>query len=281
MDWEDVRFVLITVLLVILHVHTVWSQSQCHPSIADCPNPLQTGIVSSPSQSKINIGGLFSNSRFDYTKDTATPFCSRCNTPPASIPITHRFAVEQAEALLHAIELISKYDNQGDLGHLGYRIMDTCGYDDIAKDCLAGQVGEYRRIDKLIVVLATIVGPFYELFSQSMSKSEFVSLSQDLIAPTLQSSGGVLSLLDLPFWYTTEVVEGIDDTSKGMQFLMLQQTCQLQALAAVDFLAQEGWGNVTVVASGDSCGAESLLEVYNHIERRKLGCHFNVREVNY
>ena len=37
------------------------------------------------------------------------------------------------------------------------------------------------------------------------------------------------------------------------QIVMFHQTCELQTLAAVDFLLQERWWNVTVLGSGDAC----------------------------
>ena len=57
---------------------------------------------------------------------------------------------------------------------------------------------------------------------------------------------------------------------------MLQQTCKLQALVAVDFLAQEGWGDVTLVTSEDYCGGESTLLFKQQIDDKELNCHFNV-----
>jgi hypothetical protein len=185
--------------------------------------------------------------------------------------------VEQAEALLHAIDLINArsqlYGRQEHLT-IGYGIMDTCGNAE-ASECFKEQIQEYRNTVINYKALATIVGPYYDenidIGDRSMTKKEFAALSTQL---TDVYSGGMLSLLDLPFWYSEEL-QDLDNVGKTSQMIMLQQTCQLQAWAAVDFLAQQGWANVSIVASRDSCGKESLSEIHNHIQRKKLGCHFN------
>jgi hypothetical protein len=185
--------------------------------------------------------------------------------------------VEQAEALLHAIDLINArsqlYGRQEHLT-IGYGIMDTCGNAE-ASECFEEQMREYRDSIINYKALATIVGPYYDenidIGDRSMTEDEFSDLSTEL---TDVYSGGMLSLLDLPFWYSEKLQE-LDNVGKTSQMIMLQQTCQLQAWAVVDFLAQQGWGNVTIVASRDSCGEKSLSEIPIHIQRKKLGCHFN------
>ena len=284
MDWKGRRAV--TAVVVMLYVYHIRSQCiEFGNAVLNCPDPLQTAIVSSSSDG-LSIGGLFSNSRYKIDAETTRPFCTRCQGA-SNNSLQHRFAVEQAEALLYAIDVI-----ESELGYpVGHSIMDTCGFSEelegvTADFCYREQVRRYRNLQS---VLATIVGPYYAYqkhpSSDSMSESEFVDLTRILAAQiaAVQSdsppdSRGMLSLLDLPF-LSSDTVESLLPEGFTERFAMLQQTCELQALVAVDFLAQEGWGNVTVVASSDSCGGKSLLEVHNHIQRKKMGCHFNVCHV--
>ena len=267
MDWRGRRVV--AAVVVMLYVYHVRSQCiEVGRTVSNCPNPLQTAIVSSSSDG-LNIGGLFSDSGLTYDVfDAVTPICTRCQGA-SNNSLQHRFAVEQAEALLYAIDVIER-----ELRYpVGHRIMDTCGL----SDCLADQVREYHEDPKLLQsVLATVVGPYYQKDRDSMSEYDSILALTDILAisPTLsaQFSTGILSLLDLPF--------SNSDTDISDLFVMIQQTCELQASVAVDFLAQEGWGNVAIVASSDSCGGKSLLEVHNHIQRKEMGCHFNVCSVH-
>lgn len=270
MDWRGRQAV--AAIVVLFNVYNVRSQCLTH---LNCPDPLQTAMVKS-SSANTAIGGLFSNSRLDEDHDVIMTFCTRCQAASVLYNTSvqqHRFAVEQAEALLYAVEVIEK-----ELGYpVDYSIMDTCGFnqqEETAAGCLESQVRRLIQSGEFFApLLATIVGPYYSkgLLLQSLLKEDFGRLLQVLAANSpgpSSTSTGMLSLLDLPFWdYQNEATA---------RFVMLQQACELQALAAVDFMAQEGWGTVTVVASGDACGGKSLLEVHSHIQRKRMECHFNV-----
>ena len=269
MVWGSLQSALL-IIAVTLRVHS--GRSQCFTDPPNCPDSLTRASITS-NTNLVLVAGSFSLSRWDTNVATAGPFCTLCDNND-SVP--HRFAVEQAEALLSAVDLMNSVtDDSEQVGPLGYRIFDTCGNSDVASRCVKAQLNRYRREKLLTVALATIVGPYYQKHSPaSMSDDELVDLSHALIDADPPSSTGLLSLMDIPFPYSQDV-EDVHVSGIGERFVMLQQTCELQASAAVDFLAHEGWENVVIVASGDFCGGASLMQFRDHIDS-KNDRHFKV-----
>jgi serine/threonine protein kinase/NADH:ubiquinone oxidoreductase subunit 6 (subunit J) len=117
--------------------------------------------------------------------------------------------------------------------------------------------------------LATVVGPYYSGSSSSLT-SEFLL---DITRRQFPRGGkGILLLLDEPYpdpW-------AVDRQELLEQTFMLQQSCDLQAAAVVDFIIQEKWVDLTVVASGDDCGGLSLQLIDRTLKDRGLDCHFKI-----
>ena len=280
-SWSTLLRAAAVVVLLALQACCVSSLSdQCLPiTLANnCPNPTDYAMyVDGTTANTTVVGGFFSVSMWDrISEETDSEVCTLCDASSAQFP-PHRFAVEQAEALLYATDLINAMDRNR---MLSYRLYDTCGNDETRDNCARSQMTWLAR-EKLPRVLASIVCPFYQIHSVSMPESEFVELANNVVneeedhSTDLLIQTGFLSLLDSPFLHSSTVKFDVFLPYQN-QFLMLQQTCELQALVAVDFLAQEGWGDVTLVTSGDYCGGESTLLFKQQIDDKDLDCHFNV-----
>ena len=60
-----------------------------------------------------------------------------------------------------------------------------------------------------------------------------------------------------PYKYASDLDIEVN-SFQGRQVVMLQQTCEIQATAAVDLLVEKGWYSVTMVASDDYCGLRKI-----------------------
>lgn len=153
---------------------------------------------------------------------------------------------------------------------LGYDITDTCGNHEDDSQCVTRQAG----IPNLAFgygALSTIIGPYYSDVSASLTNNEMLDLFTGLAGSGQRDDKGVISLLDEPFPYASQFAD-IDP----LQVVMFQQSCELQAAAAVDFVIQERWVEVTVVGSGDNCGGLSLQLFHDALKAKRLDCHFKV-----
>ena len=253
-------------LLVILAFldHQVESQETCSNPRAtnwprNCPD-LDNGVrKNAPSTSE--IGGLFSVSRWIATEQ----LCTICS--PGEPPVANRFAVEQVEAMIYASELVSR------MVSLGYQIVDTCGNHADGSECPSRQAGQLNGAGTG-GPFATIIGPYYSGNSASLTNAEMRDLFEAAGGQLPRSGKGVLSLIDEPY---PDPSTFADDPGLSLgQVFMLQQSCDLQAAAVVDFIIQERWVDLTVVGSGDDCGGLSLQLVHETLKDRELDCHFKV-----
>ena len=256
----------------------------CPADPPNCPG-IRNGIQQSANSTHI-IAGVFSVSAWRVkASDTRNQDCSLCadsrltdgsgsapvRGPAASRPAgsstvsrTLRFAVEQSEALILATQQL----NDATFSHFGYDITDSCG-NHFGTDCI-------QTLDPMSTTLATIVGPYYADASVSLDNSEVLSIFSRLGATNSSTGRLIFSLLDVPFSYTQAMRPFA--TGKGSaQVIMLQPSCELQALAAVDFVARVEWLDVTVIGSGDACGTAALRVFKEELDRKGIACHFEVR----
>ena len=202
------------------------------------------------------IGGVFSISSW------RSKSCSLCSDDP----IVQRASVELAEALILATEILNNATEEEDVA-FGYSIDDSCGNHRTA-ECI-------QSLTPTRSTLATVVGPYYAEQSISLNETEQSILYKHLNGFPPHDDKGIFSLLDVPFSYSTDV-QNFVATLDMSQIVMFHQTCELQALAAVDFILQERWWNVTVLGSGDACGTASLRLFKQELMRRNIFCHFQV-----
>ena len=244
--------------------------------INECPG--KNSRVYSVGDNAVRIGGMFSISQWNIIQKRlmgTTGECSACHNGSRQLQL---FAIEQAEALIRAVELINESDLLGNT-NLIYDIWDTCG-GQMTSACIKRQAHELHYTYE---VLATILGPYYSDISFSMKEEELVKLYSTLGQGIRGTNAviikkGVWSLLDYPYRYTLDLDEEVNSYLET-QVIMLQQTCEIQAAAAVDFLVEEGWYDVTMVASNDYCGIWAIAKFYEGVNRSLSHCHFDIRYV--
>jgi hypothetical protein len=220
------------------------------------------------------IGGVFSLStwRVQVQGNTfADQYCSPCLDPGQSTgpgesraSTVSRFAVEQAEALILAVEILSSMTDLGDES-FGFDITDSCG------NHLPGSNSCLSKLSPLDKTLATIVGPYYSHISLSLDEPEVLSIYSRLA----ENKQGIFSLLDVPFPNSLNTPR----SSAHAQVVMFQQTCELQAMAAVDFVVHERWERLAVIGSGDPCGVVSLRKFKQELNKKGVACNFEVKYV--
>lgn len=236
----------------------------------DCPSPVNA--LRNINESSYVIGGVFSLStwRVQVQGNTlADQYCSPCLDPGQSTgpgesraSTVSRFAVEQAEALILAVEILSSMTDLGDES-FGFDITDSCG------NHLPGSNSCLSKLSPLDKTLATIVGPYYSHISLSLDEPEVLSIYSRLA----ENKQGIFSLLDVPFPNSLNTPR----SSAHAQVVMFQQTCELQAMAAVDFVVHERWERLAVIGSGDPCGVVSLRKFKQELNKKGGACNFEVR----
>ena len=217
--------------------------------------------------SGLMIEGFFSLSQ--WLDDDPINHCSTCQGKN----LISRFAVEQAEAL---VQTVTNYVNRATLASIantsvGYKLTDTCGNHRTDR-CMSAQAG---LVQKTTPTMATIVGPYYADHSGSPNDREISKMFTTLAGILPSNDKGIISLLDVPFLYTS-AMKNLVATVDNSHIVSFQQSCDLQAVAAVDLVAYLGLVNVSVVASGDLCGEYSLRTFARHVKEKKLECRFNV-----
>ena len=225
--------------------------------------------TSESTVTKVGIGGMFSISQWDNDGERR---CSACHAGARRLQL---FAVEQTEAMIESIERINESGMLGNATRLVYEVWDTCG-DDRDSHCIYAQATETFSSE----LLATVVGPYYSDTSYSMNNDALKALYNNLglsqrITNIRIRDRGVWSLLDYPYMYSQDI--NIGDLRD--QLVMLQQTCELQAQAAVDFLEREGWYDVTVIVSNDYCGGRSMVKFDQAVKQSRSYCRFDVNYV--
>ena len=268
-----------TFLVPVFALATCQSVCPAPPWPRDCPG-VKNGLRKTDETSLV-IGGVFSISpwRVDSRNQNQQEcsLCRRTREGAATATATAiRFGVEQAEALILAIQLLGNLTGFRDQ-LLGYDITDSCGnHKSEQKSCIS-------QLSPVANTLATVVGPYYADISVSLIESEVVAIYSRL-TPKPGSNQGVFSLRDVPFLDSPAAQQfivssgGIDLT----QVVMLQQTCELQARAAVEFAVHERWKDITVVGSGDACGAAALRLFKEQLESNKVSsaCGFKVTRLS-
>ena len=210
------------------------------------------------------IGGLFPihqqhiNSFSGKTQCTATSSLLK--------PQFHRSAVEQAEALILATDMINSNPEILPNVTLQYAMWDTCGI--LHSQCAEDQA---RALVENNDVIGTIVGPYFYDGSERYDEKDIADLYEQVVSvhPASPSGRALISFIDVPFTYD-EDINLYNDLKARVAYL--QQSCILQARAAVDFLDHVGWQEVSVVASDDNCGTASLQEFASYIEKQGFGC---------
>lgn len=184
-------------------------------------------------------------------------------------PQFHRFAVEQAEALILAIDMINSNPKVLPNVTLQYAMWDTCGI--LHSQCAEDQARALVENDD---VIGTIVGPYFYDGSERYDENDIDDLYEQVVSVQSTSVSGraLISFIDVPFNYAEE--DNVYYELKG-RLAYLQQSCILQARAAVDFLDQVGWQEVSVIASDDNCGTASLQEFASYINKQGLGCRLD------
>ena len=244
--------------------------------INECPG--KNSRVYSVGDNAVRIGGMFSISQWNIIQKRfmgTTGECSACHNGSRQLQL---FAIEQAEALIRAVELINESDLLGNT-NLIYDIWDTCG-GQMTSACIERQAHELHYTYE---VLATIVGPYYSDMSFSMKEEELVKLYSTLGQGIIGTDAvikrkGVWSLLDYPYRHTPYLDDEVYSYLET-QVIMLQQTCEIQAAAAVNFLEEEGWYDVTMVASNDYCGIWAIAKFYEGVKQSPFHCHFDIQYV--
>ena len=140
-SWSTLLRAAAVVVLLALQACCVSSLSnQCLPSSVanDCPDPTDYAMyVDGTTANTTVVGGFFSVSMWDrISEETLDYVCTLCDANSAQFP-PHRFAVEQAEALLYATDLIAAMDRNR---MLSYRLYDTCGNDQTHDNCVGSQM---------------------------------------------------------------------------------------------------------------------------------------------
>ena len=261
MAMEEHLYLLSTLLALTFPSATCQSVCPTAPWPPDCPGV--NNSLRKTSGSSLVIGGVFSVSSWRVRKDKQD--CSLCHKTPENEATTIRFAVEQAEALILATELLNNMTGLGD-DFFGYDITDSCGNHLSKQDktCIS-------KLSPLRNTLATVLGPYYADISVSLDDPEVISIYSRLTSKS-QDGRGIFSVLDVPFLNSANSPTG----SVSTQVVMFQQTCELQALAAVDFIVYQRWEHITVIGSGDTCGAAALRTFKQELERKGVACNFEV-----
>ena len=218
-----------------------------------------------PSNPCSFIGGLFS-----VHQDKINPFSLRHR---CSLSDFHRFGVEQAEALIFAVELLLEESRNSSIS--GYSIYDSCG---IVPSHGLGCVRDQARAlvipdNKDECALATIVGPFYwgdtsdSLVYNNVELRNVFNQAFGVGTTSTEDKRGVLSLVDQSIAFASSVPAQRDE-----QLVFMQPSCQVQVSAVVDFLLAARWREVVLVTSGDDCGQKNSDEFRKEIEDRRLAC---------
>ena len=267
------------VVLLICTLMLLLEFSSTHAADADCPAqpPNCPGVsngIRMSANSTHTLAGVFPVSLWQVVRNE----CSLCADAPRSNSTgatdstttsssTQLFAVEQSEALIVATELVNSMTHLDGSVNFGYDIRDSCG-NHMGSDCI-------NTLDPLANTLATVVGPYYAGMTASLDDDEVLSIFSRLDAKNGSTDRLIFSLLDVPFSYARTMGRFASGNGSA-QVIMLEPSCELQALAAVDFIARKRWLDVTVFGNGDACGRASLRAFKEELDRKGIACHFEV-----
>ena len=233
-----------------------------------CPSSTTASQSGMNNDDKVfTVGGLFSIHQQDVNQLTGQTECTATN--PLLKPRFHRFAVEQAEALILAVDMINSRSDILTNATLHYAMWDTCGFSE--SHCVENQA---QALVENNDVIGTILGPFYYEGPEPYSEHDIVDVYEHIVMHNPGSSTGraAFPFVDIPFIY-----EGIHAHDNINDMLVYQQeSCVLQAQAAVDILNHVGWQQVLLVTSGDNCGRRSRQEFANYVINQSSTCQPNV-----
>ena len=223
------------------------------------------------------IAALFAGGRRN-----STALNSECSLM-LNTPQYNRHAIEQAEALIAAIEFVNERQLLPPNKTLGYEIWDTCSRfpeaDDTSREC---SVSEYR--ENIITnkkPLVTILGPSYN--TRDLERS---SLKRDTESALIGLTGvgevtnrrnyqGIFFLTDQPPLSSNDA----PDTNLLLvhdEAANLELRCQVQALAAAQYaIRTKNSNNINVVSSGDICGQVFLEEFVSKAGNYSFKCYQN------
>lgn len=209
------------------------------------------------------VGGLFSIHQQDINPITGKTECTA--TSPSLKPRFHRNAVEQAEALILAVETINSNPEILPNVTLQYAMWDTCGL--LHSQCADDQA---RALVENSDVIGTVLGPYFYEGSETHTEYDVVGLYKQVVSHDESSSNrrAAIPFIDIPYVYRDSGF--YLDMKENLVYL--QQSCILQARAAVDFLDRVGWQEVSVVVSDDNCGSGALQEFHTYMNSQGLEC---------
>ena len=189
------------------------------------------------------IAALFAGGRRNSDDDQ----CSLSS----SMPQYNRYAIEQAEALIAAVEFVNERRLLPRNATLGYEIWDTCSQfpptsgSDCSISCYNANLITSKK------PLATIVGPTYTK-DDTDYKRDLENAIDGLTdsSSTARKSRGFFFLTDLP------------SLPKSPNIVVNSELpCEIQAQAAFEFIKRfEKVDKVSVVSSDDHCGNQFLKE---------------------
>ncbi|XP_065844618.1 uncharacterized protein [Oscarella lobularis] len=220
------------------------------------------------------IAALFAGGRRN-----STALNSECSLM-LDTPQYNRHAIEQAEALITAIEFVNERQLLPPNVTLGYEIWDTCSrFPEAVSTLRECSVPEYREnIITSKKPLVTILGPSYN--TRDLERSDLrgdiedvaVRLTDAKEAITMGQFRGIFFLTDQPPLQddiqNTELIQTYNNAVK------LELRCQMQALAAAQYaIRTKNSNNINVVSSGDICGQVFLEEFVSKAGNYSFKCY--------
>ena len=230
---------------------------------------------------KVVIGGLFSVYESDdfvhSTTNGESDLGYTCCDDQHSVTL---FAAEQAEALIHAVELINESKLLRNITVV-YDIWDACEAQEESSNNETNKETSLLMASDALAV-SVIVAPYCTVFKSSKWVRKLTKLHSNLGSKRMLSRlarfrDNPMSLVvghGRPFDFSS----GID--GKANRLVALQQVCEMQAKAVFNLLEKAGWCDLTFIASDDRCGFWAIQKFHEKVKYLPSHCLYNTKYVH-